>query len=85
MYKLNGGVVHGIKLSAHIYFFFVVMWLFTKQARSCYSKIQNIKVVHHVIMVGKLSFFIYLTELSQVNIYQLASYRIFKIYLVNKI
>lgn len=62
MYKLNGGVVHGIKLSAHIYSFFVVMWLFTKQARSCYSKIQNTKVVHHVIVVGKLSFFIYLTH-----------------------
>ena len=62
MYKLNGGVVHGIKLSAHIYSFFVVIWLFTKQARSCYAKIQNIKVVHHVIVVGKLSFFIYLTH-----------------------
>lgn len=62
MYKHNGVVVHGVKLSAHIYSFFVIMWLFTKQARSCYSKIQNIKVVHHVIVVGKLSFFIYLTH-----------------------
>lgn len=62
LYKLNGTVVHGIKLSAHIYSFFVVIWLFTKQARACYATFQSLWIAHHIVVIGKLSFFIYLTH-----------------------
>lgn len=62
MHEINGNVVHGIKLSAHIYSFFVVMWIFSNTAKAYYTRIQNLKLVQHLIVLGKLSFFTYLTH-----------------------
>lgn len=62
MHEITGNVVHGIKLSAHIYSFFVVMWIFSNTAKTYYTRIQNLKLVQHLIVLGKLSFFIYLTH-----------------------
>lgn len=41
LYRIGGTVTPGIKLSAHIYSYFMIMWLFTDKARMCYNKIQN--------------------------------------------
>lgn len=62
IYEINSNVVHGIKLSSHIYSFFVVMWIFSNKARNFYVKIQNFKFVEHLIVIGRMSFFIYLTH-----------------------
>lgn len=62
MHEINGNVVHGIKLSAHIYSFFVVMWIFSNRVQTYYTRFQNLKLVQHIIVTGKLSFFIYLTH-----------------------
>lgn len=62
LHHISGNLVPGIKLTAHIYSFFVVMWLFTKQARLLYKKIENKQISKHIILIGKYSFFIYLTH-----------------------
>ena len=61
-HRINGYWIHGIKLSAHIYSFFIIMWLFTDHARSIYNKIGYMKISSHVVLIGKYSFFIYLTH-----------------------
>ena len=53
---------NGIKLSSHIYTYFVIMWLFSDNARSLYKKILYSKVAGFIVETGRLSFFIYLTH-----------------------
>lgn len=55
-------VAPGIKLSSHIYTYFVIMWLFTDEAKSLYNKYSKTKVANWIVETGKLSFFIYLTH-----------------------
>lgn len=57
-----GNIAHGIKLSSHIYSYFVIMWLFSDNARSFYKNIQYSKVAGFIVEAGRLSFFIYLTH-----------------------
>ena len=57
-----GSIAHGIKLSSHIYSYFVIMWLFSDNARSFYKNIQYSKVEGFIVETGRLSFFIYLTH-----------------------
>lgn len=62
LHRMNGNVVHGIKLSAHIYSYFIIMWLFTDKARTYYNKIQNKALGRLVVYIGRVSFFMYLTH-----------------------
>ena len=57
-----GCIAHGIKLSSHIYTYFVIMWLFSDTARSLYNNIQSSKMAGWIVETGRLSFFIYLTH-----------------------
>lgn len=61
-YHFNGNLVHGIKLSAHIYSFFVISWLFSDKARRIYNRISNLRISVVVAKIGRWSFFIYLTH-----------------------
>ena len=62
IYTQYGSIAHGIKLSSHIYTYFVIMWLFSDNARSFYKNIQYSKVAGYIVEAGRLSFFIYLTH-----------------------
>ncbi|MGN0028594.1 MAG: acyltransferase family protein [Marinilabiliaceae bacterium] len=62
LYVLTGNVVPGIKLSAHIYSYFAIMWLFSDSARERFLKVQNNVVCRLLAHIGKVSFFIYLTH-----------------------
>lgn len=62
LYQVTGSLVHGIKLSAHIYSYFMIMWLFTDKARMCYNKIQNKALGRLIVYIGRVSFFMYLTH-----------------------
>ena len=57
-----GCVAPGLKLSSQIYSYFVIMWLFSDNARSLYDKITLSKMASWVVETGRLSFFIYLTH-----------------------
>lgn len=57
-----GCIAHGIKLSSHIYSYFVIMLLFSDNARSLYNKIRYAKIADWIVETGRLSFFIYLTH-----------------------
>lgn len=61
-YHYYGCVVPGIKLSSHIYTYFVVLWLFSDDARILYNKVKVSKTVKWIEEVGTLSFFIYLNH-----------------------
>lgn len=61
-YHYYGCVVPGIKLSSHIYTYFVVLWLFSDDARKLYNKVKVSKTVKWIEEVGTLSFFIYLNH-----------------------
>lgn len=71
LHRISGSIVHGIKLSAHIYSYFMIMWLFTDKARICYNKIQNKTLGHLVVYIGRVSFFIYLTHCLIIFIFSL--------------
>lgn len=62
IYTQYGSIVHGIKLSSQIYTYFVIMWLFSDNARSFYNKIRYSKIADWIVETGRLSFFIYLTH-----------------------
>ena len=62
LYTQYGSIAPGIKLSSHIYTYFVIMWLFSENARSLYNKIRYSKVADWIVETGRLSFFIYLTH-----------------------
>lgn len=62
LYRIGGTVTQGIKLSAHIYSYFMIMWLFTDKARMCYNKIQNKVLGRLIVYIGRVSFFMYLTH-----------------------
>lgn len=62
LHNVSGKWVPGIKLSAHIYSYFIVMWLFSGHARNLFERIEDSNIVHHLIQMGKYSFFIYLTH-----------------------
>ena len=62
LYTQYGSIAPGIKLSSHIYTYFVIMWLFSDNARSLYKKILYSKVAGFIVETGRLSFFIYLTH-----------------------
>lgn len=62
LYELTGNVVPGIKLTAHIYSYFAIMWLLSDSARDRFHKIQNNVVCRLLAHIGKVSFFIYLTH-----------------------
>ena len=62
LYRIGGTVTPGIKLSAHIYSYFIIMWLFTDKARKCYNKIQNKALGRLFVYIGRVSFFMYLTH-----------------------
>lgn len=55
-------VAPGIKLSSHFYTYFVIMWLFTDEAKALYNKYSKTKVASWLVETGRLSFFIYLTH-----------------------
>lgn len=60
--RIGGTVTHGIKLSAHIYSYFIIMWLFTGKSRMYYNKIQNKALGRLMVYIGRVSFFMYLTH-----------------------
>lgn len=62
IYQICGSVAHGIKLSSHIYSYFIIMWLFSDKARTYYNKIQNKALGQLVTYIGRVSFFMYLTH-----------------------
>lgn len=62
LYIQYGSIAHGIKLSSHIYTYYVIMWLFSGNARDLYTKILNNQWANWIVETGKLSFFIYLTH-----------------------
>lgn len=62
LHRISGSIVHGIKLSAHIYSYFIIMWLFSDKARKCYNQIQNTVLGRFFVYIGRVSFFIYLTH-----------------------
>ena len=62
LYIQYGSIAPGIKLSSHIYTYFVIMWLFSDNARLLYNKIQSSKMAGWIVETGRLSFFIYLTH-----------------------
>lgn len=62
LYIQYGSITPGIKLSSHIYTYFVIMWLFSDNARSLYNKIRYSKMAGWIVETGRLSFFIYLTH-----------------------
>lgn len=62
LYRIGGTVTPGIKLSAHIYSYFIIMWLFTDKARKCYNKIQNKALGRLFVYIGRVPFFMYLTH-----------------------
>ena len=62
LYMQYGSIAPGIKLSSHIYTYFVIMWLFSDNARTLYNKIQNNQMANWIVETGRLSFFIYLTH-----------------------
>lgn len=55
-------LAHGLKLSSHIYSYFVVMWLFSDAAREMYNRISLLWMSKWVIEAGRLSFYIYLNH-----------------------
>lgn len=57
-----GCIVPGIKLSSHIYTYFVIIWLFSDAAREAYNKVCSSKVSKWIVDVGRLSFYIYLSH-----------------------
>lgn len=57
-----GSIAHGIKLSSHLYTYFVILWLFSDSARLRYDKVKKTKMANWMNEMGKLSFFIYLTH-----------------------
>lgn len=62
LYIQYDSIAPGIKLSSHIYTYFVIMWLFSDNARSLYNKIRYAKIADWIVETGRLSFFIYLTH-----------------------
>ena len=62
LYHVTGSMVYGIKLSSHIYSFFLVIWLFSDQAKTYYNRIQNKVIGRMGVYVGRVSFFMYLTH-----------------------
>ena len=62
LYIQYGSIAPGIKLSSHIYTYFVIMWLFSDNARSLYNKIRYSKMAGWIVATGRLSFFLYLTH-----------------------
>ena len=62
LYTQYGSIAPGIKLSSHIYTYFVIMWLFSDNARSLYKKILYSKEAGFIVETGRLSFIIYLTH-----------------------
>lgn len=62
LYRNYGCIAHGIKLSSHIYTYFVIMWLFSDSARNKYNMIKNTRISKYVVKTGVLSFYIYLTH-----------------------
>lgn len=62
LYRIGGTVTPGIKFSAHIYSYFIIMWLFTDKARMFYNKIQNKTLGRFMVYIGRVSFFMYLTH-----------------------
>ena len=62
IHRISGSIVHGIKLSAHIYSYFIIMWLFTDKARMYYNKIQDKALGRLIVYIGRVSFFMYLTH-----------------------
>ena len=57
-----GHIVHGIKLSAHIYSFFIIYIMFSREAQLLYQIIEKTKWAKTIISIGNYSFFIYLTH-----------------------
>lgn len=62
IYQVCGTITPGIKLSAHIYSYFLIMWLFTDKARMYYNKMGNTTLGRLVVYIGRVSFFMYLTH-----------------------
>ena len=61
-YAYNGSVVHGIKLSAHVYSYFIVMWLLSDSARATISNALPLWASKLLATTGRLSFLIYLNH-----------------------
>lgn len=53
---------NGISLTTHISSYFIIVWLFSDQARAMYKRIATTRFATTIVEVGKLSFFIYLTH-----------------------
>lgn len=62
-YLWNGSIVHGYKLSAHIYSYFIIMWLLSDNARFVYNRVKDSRLTKMIVNIGRISFFIYLTHL----------------------
>lgn len=58
----NGCVVHGIKLTAHLYSYFIVMWLLSDSARATISSTLPQWATNFFATTGRLSFLIYLNH-----------------------
>lgn len=61
-YLWNGSIVHGYKLSAHIYSYFIIMWLLSDNARFMYNRVKDSRLTEMIVNIGRISFFIYLTH-----------------------
>ena len=62
LHETYGCVAPGIKLSSHIYTYYVIIWLFSDEAKTLYNKYRNTKVALWLVEAGRLSFFMYLTH-----------------------
>lgn len=62
LFNNYGSIAPGIKLSSHIYTYFVIMWLFSENARIIYNKVKTSIMSVWLVEIGRLSFFIYLTH-----------------------
>ena len=63
LWRLSGKWVHGIKLSAHVYSFFVICILFSGFARDWYHRVEAWRLVAWIQELGRMSFFVYLTHM----------------------
>ena len=80
IHSYNGNFAQGIKFGTHVYTYFFLMWLFSFKAQRIYTKIQNCKFVFHLVVLGRLSFFVYLTHcliISVMNMTHLPDWWIF--------
>lgn len=62
-YLWNGSVVHGTRLFAYIYSYFIIMWLLSDNARCMYNRVKDSRLTKMIVNIGRISFFIYLTHL----------------------